>query len=139
MKQSQDVAQWCQSCPVCAARKSQPKKYRAPLQTLVAHRPLEKIAMDILGPLPETERKNKYVLVIGDYFSKWTEVFPMKDMESTTVAKILVQDFICHYGTPEQIHTDQGSNFEATLIKEICSLLGIQKPEPPLTIHNLME
>ena len=86
----------------------------------MARRPLEKVAVGILGPLPETERKNKYELVIGDYFSKWTEVFPMKDMESTTVVKILVQDFICCYGTPEQIHTDQGRNFEATLIKEIA-------------------
>ena len=41
--------------------------------------------MDILGPLPETERKNKYVLVIGDYFTKWTEVFPMKDMEAQDI------------------------------------------------------
>ena len=67
------------------------------------------------------------MLVIGDYFTKWTEAFPMRDMESITVAKILVQDFTCRYGTPEQIHTDQGHNFEATLIKEIYSLLGIQK------------
>ena len=97
------------------------------MQTAVTNRPLEMIAMDILGPLPETERKNKYVVVIGDYFTKWTEVFPMKDMEAAMVAKILVQEFICRYGTPEKICTDQGHNFEATLIKEICTLLGIQK------------
>ena len=104
----------------------------------MARRLLEKAAVDILGPLPETERKNEHELVIGDYFSKWTEVFPMKHMESTTVAKILVQDFICRYGTPEQIHTDQGRNFEATLIKEICSLLDIQKTRTT-PYHNLME
>ena len=51
----------------------------------------------------------------------------MEDMEAATVAKILVQEFICCYGTLEEIHTDQGHNFKATLIKEICSLLGIQK------------
>ena len=91
--------------------KSQPRKNRAPLQAAVANRPLEKIAMDILGTLPETECINKYVLVIGDYFIKWTKVLPMKDMETATVAKILVQDFICRYNTPEQIHTNQGRNF----------------------------
>ena len=36
--------------------------------------PLERIAMDILGPLPETPRGNKYILVLGDYFTKWTEL-----------------------------------------------------------------
>ena len=35
--------------------------------------PLERVAMDILGPLPVTERGNRYVLVIGDYFTKWVE------------------------------------------------------------------
>ena len=74
------------SYPVCASQKSQPKKYQAPLQPITASRPLEKVAMDILGPLSETERKNKYVLVIGDYFTKWTKAFPMKDVEATTVA-----------------------------------------------------
>ena len=71
------------------------------------------------------------MLVIGDYFTKWTEVFPMKDMEAATVAKILVREFICCYGTPEQIHTDRGRNFETTHIKEICTLLGIQKRTTP--------
>lgn len=104
-----------------------PKKYQASPQIIVASKPLQKIAMDVQGPLLETKRKNKYVLVIGDYFTKWTEVFPMIDMESTTVANILVQEFICRYSIPEKIHTDQGRNFEATLIKEIRSLLEIQK------------
>ena len=127
LDQIKDVVQWCQSCPVCASRKLLPKKYQGPLQTIVVSKPLQMIAMDILGPLPETKRKNKYVLVIGDYFTKWTEAFPIKNMESTTIAKILVQEFICRYGIPEQIHRDQGCNFEAMLIKEICALLGIQK------------
>ena len=51
----------------------------------------------------------------------------MKNMEATTVASILVQEFICHFGVPECIHTDQGHNFEANLIKEICKVLDIKK------------
>ena len=83
--------------------------------------------MDILGPLPETERGNRYILVIGDYFTRWKEVFAMKDMEAVTVAKFLVYDVICHFGVPDSLHTDQGKNFESAPIKEICQLLGIQK------------
>ena len=56
--------------------------------------PLEWIAMDILGPLPETECGNKYIVVIDDYFTKWKEAYPMRNMEATTVANILVQEFI---------------------------------------------
>ena len=53
--------------------------------------PMERIAVDVLGPLPELESGNKYLLIVADYFSKWTEAFPMRDQEATTVAEILVQ------------------------------------------------
>ena len=72
VKQREDVVQWCQSCPVCASRKSQPKKYRGPLQPITANRPLEKVAMDILGPLPETEQK-KVVVFVERSIAKWEE------------------------------------------------------------------
>ena len=75
--------------------------------------------MDILGPLPVTERGNRYILVVGDYFTRWKEAFLMKDMEAQTVACILVNEFICRMGVPDTIHTDQGRNFESNLIKEL--------------------
>ena len=112
---------------ICAARKSQPKKHKVPLQIEPATYPLERTAMDILGPLPETECGNKYILVIGHYFTKWKEAYPMRNMEATTVANILVQGFISRFGGPKYLHTDQGWNFEAGLIKEMCSLLDIKK------------
>ena len=65
------------------------------MQLELASRPLERIAMDILGPLPLTENGNKYILVVGDYFTKWKEAYPMKNMEATTVARLLVHEFIC--------------------------------------------
>ena len=77
---------------------------------------MQRVAMDILGPLPETDRLNKYVLVVGDYFTKWTEAFPLPDMEAVTVARRLVE-FICRIGTPEYLHTDQGRNFEPSAAK----------------------
>ena len=46
--------------------------------------------MNILGPLPETVRGNRYVLVIADCFTKWTEAFPMSNMEAHTVAELIL-------------------------------------------------
>ena len=59
----------------CAA----PGNYQYPnlvhhaLQLQLAEQPMQRMAMDILGPLPETDHGNKYILVIGDYFTKWKE------------------------------------------------------------------
>ena len=125
--QRQYVHNWCSRCYLCATRKS-PAKARAPLQvTSGVSRPFQRLAMDILGPLPETRSGNRYILVIGDYFTKWKEAFAMKDMEATTIARLLVNEVICRFGVPDSIHTDQGRNFESTLIQEICKLLEIKK------------
>ena len=67
---------------------------------------MQRVAMDILGPLPETDHGNKYILVIGDYFTKWKEAYAMPNMEAITVARIFVNEFICRFGVPEQLHTD---------------------------------
>ena len=72
-----------------------------------------------------TDRGNRYVLVVGDYFTKSMEAYPMANMEAGTVAGIFVQHFVSHYGVPDILHTNQGHNFESTL--EVCKLLGIVK------------
>ncbi|KRZ50437.1 Retrovirus-related Pol polyprotein from transposon [Trichinella nativa] len=83
--------------------------------------------MDLVGPLEETRRGNRYILVMCDYFSKWPEVFPLPDAEADTVATALVNGIFCRYAAPETLHSDQGRNFEAGVIAEVCRLLGIAK------------
>ena len=89
--------------------------------------PMERIAIDILGELPQTNKGNKYILVVSDYFTKWTEALPMPNMEACTVAKILVEEVLCRLGKPQKIHSDQGRQFESNLFLEMCKILGIQK------------
>lgn len=88
---------------------------------------MERLAVDILGELPETEQGSRYILVIADYFTKWTECFPMRNMETTTIAKILVEEVITRFGIPRTIHSDQGSQFESKLFQEVCQLLNITR------------
>ena len=62
--------------------------------------------MDILGPLPLTDRGNKYVLVVGDYFTKWVEAYTMPNMEAGTVAELFVSRFVCQFGVVESINSN---------------------------------
>lgn len=88
---------------------------------------MERIASDIVGPLPETPRKNMFILVVSDYFTKWTESYPIPNQEATTVAEKLVSEFICRFGIPRNLQSDQGTNFESRVFAEICKLLDIEK------------
>lgn len=65
--------------------------------------------------------------MVGDYFSKWVESYPLPNQEAKTVAKVLVEEWVCPYGTPRSLHSDQGRNFESNLFGELCRLLGINK------------
>ena len=66
---------WCHTCEVCQTRMSAPQKNHAPLGTIKAGYPMQVVAVDIMGPLPESEAGNSFVLVAGDYFTKWTELY----------------------------------------------------------------
>ena len=88
---------------------------------------MQRVAMDILGPLPETDRHNMYILVISDYFTKWSEAIPLPNICAETVAREFIHRFVCQFGAPDSLHTDQDKNFDSMLIKEVCQLLGIDK------------
>ena len=122
-----DVRDWCKNCGSCASRKNPIPKTRASLESVEVGYPLQMVAMDILGPLPETLCGNSYILVVTDYFTRWAEAYAIPNQEATTVAQKVTDEFFFRFSPPEQLHSDQGRNFESTVIAEICKMLGITK------------
>ena len=100
---------------------------KAPMQVVQNGFPMDRLATDIMGELPLTESGNRSILVVSNYFTRWTESFPMPNMEARTVAKILVEQVITRFGVPYTMHSDQGRQYESELFKEMCSLLQIEK------------
>ena len=89
--------------------------------------PLERAALDISGPLPTSKRGNKYILIVGDYFTKWVEAYPLQDQRAETIAMVFVREFVSRFGVHLQLHSDQGRNFESVLFNDVCNLLGMDK------------
>jgi len=58
---------------------------------------------------------------------KGTERIALPDMEARTVAEAFINTFVCRFGVPLQIDTDQGRNFESKFIADLCTLLEIEK------------
>ena len=46
----------------------------------------------------------------------------MRNMEASTVAKLMVEQLLLRFGAPDQIHSDQGCQFESKLFAEMCDL-----------------
>lgn len=76
---------------------------------------MERVAVDVMGPFPRTDRGNRYVLVAMDYFTKWPEAYVLPDQEAETVVDALLEGMFRRFGVAETIHSDQGWNFKSSV------------------------
>ena len=122
-----DVAMWVRCCTKCQFRKGMNPKPKAKMVIKRSGEQNERVAMDICGPFPETDRHNNYVLVVTDHFSKHTECYALKTQTAEETARTIVNRWFLKYGPPNELHTDQGANFISKLVKTVCKVYGIFK------------
>lgn len=94
---------------------------------IITGAPWDVLAMDYLGPLPETRRGNKYILVLTDLFTKYVEVLPVPNQTAEDCTMRILNEFVSRWGTPLAIHSDRGSAFESKIFKNLCRLLEVKK------------
>ena len=119
-----DTAEYCRTCAEC--QKTSNRKGRpAPLISLpIIEEPFQRIAMDIVGPLPRSRSGKRYVLVVCDYATRYPEAIPLHSIDAEHIAEELMKLF-ARVGVPKEILTDQGSNFTSQLLGEVYRLLHI--------------
>ena len=120
----EEATQYVMHCSRCLRRKTPPQV--APLQPILVTQPLELVHMDYLS-LEPSKGNIENVLVITDHFTRYALAYPSKTQTAQATARILWDNFICHYGFPERFISDQGRNFESDLIRELCKIAGVKK------------
>ncbi|KAJ8706104.1 hypothetical protein PYW07_010881 [Mythimna separata] len=83
--------------------------------------------VDLIGPLPVTEQGYRYCVTMIDRRTRWPEIYPVTDMTAETVARAVYEGWICRFGCPVKITTDQGRQFESELFTDLMKILGICK------------
>ena len=121
-----DVERYCQMCPECQ-RVSPRSTVRNPLNPMpIIETPFDRIALDIVGPLPKTSRGHRYILVLVDYATRYPEALPLRAATAKAVAKELVLLF-SRVGIAREVLTDQGSCFMSRVMKELLRLLQVKQ------------
>ena len=123
-KLEKDVKDYIKQCERCVL--SKPLKLQTPLGNLLASKPLEVLAVDFTL-LDKSRDGKENVLIMTDAFTKWTMAIPTKDQKAVTVARVLVKEWFTKFGAPLRLHSDQGRDFEAQIIKQLCLMYGITK------------
>ena len=122
-----DVANHCRTCEIC--QRAQGKRYGARAEMIplsLIEKLFQRIAMDIVGPLPRSNNGNKYILTICDYATRCPDTIPILNTEANAIAKDLVSVFV-GVGIPDEILTDQGSNLMSSLLQEMYLMLNISR------------
>ncbi|GFX19387.1 hypothetical protein TNCV_3015261 [Trichonephila clavipes] len=107
----------CQKCKVSRHTKSKLGEFEQPDERFsVVH-------IDLIGKLPPSEGM-QYCLTCIDRFSCWMEAIPIPEITAEIVGRAFYEKWICRFGVPAKIVTDQGRQFEAELFRSIAAICG---------------
>lgn len=118
-----DVKMWVKSCHKCQLFRPKPLPNNTENNITPVEMPFTRVGLDIIGPLQETRKGNKYIITLVDYFTKWPEAKAIPNTTSEEVILFLTEVFSRH-GPPEIIITDNGSSFISEITKMMVDLYG---------------
>lgn len=123
---NKDTVTYCKSCLGCQVhKKTAPNPKNKPLKPYLPDHPNQRISVDLIGPLPETENGNVYTLCMVDNFTKWAIAIPIKNKKEETVASEIYKNWYMTFGIPEEIHSDQGNEFTNDLLGRLNERLTV--------------
>jgi transposase InsO family protein len=124
---SSDLDVFMRQCEPCARYHRGNVRHQVPMQTPMVGEPWERVSIDITGPHLRSARGNQYILTLIDHFSKWGEAVPLVNHTAPTVARALLIHVFSRFGTPRQLLSDRGPEFESALFGQLMRWLDIDK------------
>ena len=88
--------------------------------------PMMRISIDTIGPLPDDGDGNKYIVVIVDNFTRWTELYPTNNTSAEAATDCLLS-FIKTFGQPHELASDNGPQYVAHVIAQLVEILGSER------------
>lgn len=87
----------------------------------------DRFGIDTIGPLPESECGNRYILVAIDYLSKYVIIKATRNKSMIDISNFIYEDIITNYGCPAIILTDNGREYKNSLVENLCDKMKITK------------
>lgn len=134
-----DVTNFVKRCKSCQLHKFTNHKIKEPMViTSTANSALERISLDLMGPLEVDNYNNKYILTIQCDLTKFVEAYPLQKKDAETVSRTFAYNFLLRYGIPKEIITDRGTEFLSSIMTETCRLLNIKKMHSTAYHHETL-
>jgi hypothetical protein len=117
-------ARKCHKCQVYADKIHVPPTM---LNVLSSPWPFSMWGIDMIGMIePKASNMHRFILVAIDYFTKWVEAASYANVTKQVVVRFIRNQLICRYGVPSRIITDNGTNLNNKMMKELCDDFKIE-------------
>ena len=122
-----DILRYCLSCDAC--QRTTPKGLHK--QATIGNRPVietpfKRVAIDLIGGLPVTDKGSRYILTLVDYGTRWPEAVALEDSRVETVAEGLWKIY-SRVGLPEECLSDLGAQFTSEVMTKLNELMRIRQ------------
>jgi hypothetical protein len=98
-----------------------------PLQPVLPYFPFSKWGLDFIGLInPLSSVGQIFILTTTDYFTKWTEVVPLRHAQDEQVISFLETNIFSRFGIPLEIIIDNGPAFISTKLTQFLVKLGVK-------------
>ena len=119
-----DIIEFIKTCKICQKRSQ--RKGEAPLEPIKKlAQPFYQVGIDVMGPLPMTPTRKRYVVVAIDHFTKWIEARALETADAQSITSFIYDDIICRHGVPNILTSDNGTEFVNELITTLTSVYKI--------------
>ena len=129
IKMHEDIVKHSKECINCKLRRSYQRRPQVPIMKYdETVGPLDRVHVDLTGPFNKTkDGKNRYIMVVKDYLTKYVWLIPLKTKGAVEVAVAFVGEFICLAGIPGRVVSDRGNEFVNSLLNNVSRILNINR------------
>ena len=136
MSMQSDVQKFISKCLACNVTGPKTDFFKGPHGSMENMALGSLLCMDLKGPLTVDAFDFKYILVIIECSTRFIITEPLKTKESKEVCKAILNRWLPIFGIPAKILSDQGTEFQNSLFKQLCNCLMIKHNFCPVDQHS---
>ncbi len=122
-----DTAKYCRRCLVCQSLKHGPAPRHGRMKVNEANGFCDLLHIDLTGPHPPSRQGCTYILTAVDAFTRFLIAVPIPNKTAEPVASALVISAFIPYGCWLRLNSDQGGEFNNSVLDHVTRLLNMHK------------
>lgn len=123
---TRDIERFIKSCTVCQSHKTPRKPRYGVLHPIPISDIFDRIHIDIIGPMHESSKQNRYIMTAIDGFSRYAYARAAPEVKTIDLINFMTEEIFTKHGCPSYLVSDNGTQFTSVEFKTYIDTLGIK-------------